>query len=110
MINITSFEEYVKILQSPYEYNPIDISVGFYGFCSYQHQAWDYVFYSIRQYYPDAPIVLINDGMDQFDYSEMAAKYNCIHVRKKQRNLSALSRNRGFIRIPAKNVRSLQIM
>jgi len=81
-MEITSFEKYVEILNSPYENNPIDISVGFYGFCSYQHDAWDFVFYSIRQHYPDAPIILINDGLAQFDYSEMAKKYNCIHVIK----------------------------
>jgi len=50
------FKSYVKQLQEPYKYNPIDISVGFYGFCSYQPQAWDYVFQSIRNHYPDAPI------------------------------------------------------
>jgi hypothetical protein len=81
-MNITSFSEYEQILQSPYVSEPININVGFYGFCSYQPEAWDYVFFSIRQHYPDAPIVLINDGMEQFDYSEMANKYNCIYLRK----------------------------
>lgn len=77
-----SYNEYEQILTSPYIQNPIDISVGFFGLCSYQHIAWDYVFFMIRQFYPDAPIVLINDGMDQYDYSEMAKKYNCIYLRK----------------------------
>jgi hypothetical protein len=81
-MQFASFDEYVRILNSPYEYNPIDIKVGFYGFCSYQHQAWDYVFFSIRKFYPDAPIVLINDGCKQFDYSEMAKKYNCFYIEK----------------------------
>jgi len=78
MVQITSFDEYVNILRSPYINHPIELSVGFYGLCSYQPQAWDYVFYTIRQHYPEAPIVLINDGMDQYDYREMAEKYNCI--------------------------------
>jgi len=81
-MNITSFEDYEQILRSPYVNNPIDINIGFYGLCSYQPDAWDYVFGSIRRYYPNEPIVLINDGMDQFDYSEMAHKYNCIYVKK----------------------------
>ena len=81
-MNITSFREYVDILRSPYIDNPIDINIGFYGLCSYQHDAWDFVFQTIRYYYPTAPIVLINDGMDQFDYSRMAEKYNCIYVKK----------------------------
>jgi hypothetical protein len=81
-MKITTFEEYENILKSPYIYSPIDISVGFFGLCSYQHEAWEYVFSSIRKYYPDAPIVLINDGTEQFDYSDIAKKYNCIHIIK----------------------------
>lgn len=76
------FQTYEKELQTPYIHNPIDISIGFYALCSYQPQAWDYVFQCIRKYYPDAPIVLFNDGMEQYDYTEMAAKHNCIHIRK----------------------------
>jgi hypothetical protein len=83
-MQITSFEKYEEILRSPYNNSPIDIDIGFYGLCSYQPQAWDYVFFSIRQYYPDAPIVLINDGTDQYDYSEIAKKYNCIHIVKER--------------------------
>jgi len=81
-MNITSFSEYEHILRSPYIHNPIDIDIGFFGLCSYQYHAWDFVFLTIRHYYPTATIVLINDGMDQFDYSEMAEKYNCIYVKK----------------------------
>lgn len=76
------YKTYERQLQEPYQYNPIDISVGFYGLCSYQHIAWDYVFEKIREHYPTAPIVLINDGFDQYDYSEMAKKYNCIYLPK----------------------------
>lgn len=76
------FQTYERELQAPYVYNPIDISIGFYALCSYQPQAWEIVFQSIRQHYPDAPIVLINDGMEQYDYSSMATKYNCIYLRK----------------------------
>lgn len=77
-----TYTEYERILNSPYIKNPIDISVGFFGLCSYQPVAWDYVFLTIRNFYPDAPIILINDGMDVFDYSEMAKKYNCIYLKK----------------------------
>lgn len=84
MENRIDYQTYERQLQEPYCNNPVDISVGFYGLCSYQHIAWDYVFQCIRKYYPDAPIVLINDGFDQYDYSEMAAKYNCIHLKKER--------------------------
>jgi len=76
------FKSYEKELQQPYVYNPIDISIGFFGLCSYQKQAWDYVFFKIREHYPTVPIVLINDGMDQFDYTDVAEKYNCILLKK----------------------------
>jgi hypothetical protein len=76
------FKTYENQLNEPYIYNPIDISVGFYGLFSYRNNAWDHVLERIRKYYPDAPIVLINDGTEQFDYSEMAKKYNCIFVPK----------------------------
>lgn len=76
------YNTYEKQLLESYNNTPIDLSIGFYGLCSYQHIAWDYVFEQIRKYYPDAPIVLINDGFDQYDYSEIAAKYNCIHLKK----------------------------
>lgn len=81
-MNFNSFRDYVRLLNSPYNNRPINLNIGFYGLCSYQPQAWDFVFFSIRKHYPDAPIVLINDGMDQFDYSEMAKKYNCIYLMK----------------------------
>ena len=77
-----SYDNYVNTLRQPFEYKPIDISVGFYGLFSYQHIAWDYVLKNIRKHYPDAPIILINDGLDQYDYSEMAKRYNCIHIIK----------------------------
>lgn len=73
------YEEQIK---NPYNNTPIDISVGFYGLCSYQPHAWDFVFENIRKFYPDAPIILINDGFDQYDYSDMAKKYNCIYIKK----------------------------
>lgn len=76
------YQEYENILQTPYIQKPIDINIGFFGLCSYQNVAWDYVFLTIRRVYPDAPIVLINDGMDQYDYTEMAKKYNCIYLKK----------------------------
>ena len=72
---IMNFNTYEKILQEQYIYNPIDINVGFYGLCSYQPAAWNFVFQSIRKYYPNAPIILINDGTDQFDYSKIAKKF-----------------------------------
>ena len=62
--------------------NSINISVGFFAMCSYQPIAWDYVFNTIRQHYPYAPIVLMNDGLQQYDYTEMANKYNCIYIKK----------------------------
>jgi hypothetical protein len=77
-----NYSEYQKILKSKYVYNPIDISVGFYGLCSYQYDAWDYVFCELRKHYPTEPIILINDGFDQYDYTEMAKKYNCILLKK----------------------------
>lgn len=82
MENRINYQTYERQLQEPYINNPIDISIGFYGLCSYQHIAWDYVFQCIRKYYPEAPIVLINDGFDQYDYSDVAARYNCIHLKK----------------------------
>jgi hypothetical protein len=83
------FNTYQKELQAPYTYNPIDISIGFYALCSYQPSAWDYVFQSIRKHYPEAPIVLINDGMEQHNYSDMATQYNCIYI-KKHKNICLL--------------------
>jgi len=76
------FQTYEKELQTPYIHNPIDFSIGFYALCSYQQQAREYVFQCIRKYYPDAPIVLFNDGIEQYDYTEMAAHYKCIYIRK----------------------------
>ena len=62
----------------PKEY--VDLDVGFFGLCSYQPQAWEYVFKSVRDFYPNSPIVLINDGSNQFDYKDMSEKYKCIHL------------------------------
>ena len=42
------YNTYVKQLLEPYNNTPIDLSIGFYGLCSYQHIAWDYVFEQIR--------------------------------------------------------------
>tara|TARA_B100001093_G_scaffold439914_1_gene440149 strand:- start:725 stop:1648 length:924 start_codon:yes stop_codon:yes gene_type:complete len=60
----------------------LNLDVGFFGQFSYQPQAWDFVLKSVRHFYPDKPIVLINDGFKQYNYQEMAKKYNCIHVGK----------------------------
>jgi hypothetical protein len=79
------FLTYENQLREDYKYNPIDINIGFYALCSYQPKAWDCVFESIRKFYPDASIVLINDGLEQYDYTEMAKKYNCIHISKNER-------------------------
>lgn len=84
-----NFKKYEEELKEHYALNPIDISIGFFAMCSYQYIAWDYVFESIRKYYPDAPIVLLNDGMEQYDYTEMAIKYNCIYI-KKNKNICLL--------------------
>lgn len=81
---ITSFTEYENILKAPYNYNPIELNIGFFGLCSYQSTAWEYVLQSVRKYYPTSPIVLFNDGMSQYDYTEMATKYNCIHIKKEK--------------------------
>lgn len=84
-----NFEEYVNQLIQPYINLPIDISIGFFAMCSYQPTAWDYVFLNIRKYYPDAPIILLNDGLEQYDYTKMAKKYNCIYV-KEDKNICLL--------------------
>lgn len=83
------FSLYISNLRENYTYNPIDISIGFFAMCSYQPQAWDYVFENIRKHYPDAPIVLMNDGLEQHDYSNMAKKYNCFYI-KKDKNICLL--------------------
>jgi hypothetical protein len=73
-------ETYFKNPTPPKQY--IDLDVGFFGLCSYQPQAWEHVFKSIRKVYSDAPIVLINDGAEQFDYSDMARRYKCMHMKR----------------------------
>jgi len=83
-MKISSYQDYVNIIKSNYEDNPIDIDIAFFGLCSYQPTAWDYVLESIRKYYKTEQIVLINDGMEQFDYTDMAKKYNCIILNKKE--------------------------
>ncbi len=60
----------------------LDIKIGFYGLFSFQPQAWYEVLKSIRKFYPDSPIVLINDGNDVYDYEEMAKEFNCIYIKK----------------------------
>jgi hypothetical protein len=86
------YKTYENQLMENYKYNPIDIEIGFYALCSYQPQAWNYVFESVRKYYPNEPIILFNDGIDQYDYSEIAKKYNCIYI-KKDRNICLLWNN-----------------
>ena len=78
----SNYEQYVNTIRSDYQYNPIDIDIAFFGLCSYQPNAWEYVFESIRKYYKTEKIVLINDGTDQYDYTDIAKKYDCILLNK----------------------------
>jgi hypothetical protein len=96
-LEITDYDTYEQILREypkrtidEYRKNPnikpkqyLDsLSVGFYGLFSFQPGAWYEVLKSIRKYYPDAPIVLINDGIDVYDYEKMAKEFGCIYVKK----------------------------
>ena len=83
------FRDYVRELRSTYIRDPKELSVGFFAMCSYQPDAWDHVFMNIRKHYQTEPIVLLNDGMEQYDYSEMSKKYNCIHI-KEEKNICLL--------------------
>jgi hypothetical protein len=61
----------------------IDLSVGFYGGCSYHPSGWDATFASIRKHFPTEPIVLFEDGQQcGIDYSDMAIKYNATYVKE----------------------------
>jgi len=61
----------------------IDISVGFYGGCSYHPTGWDATFASIRKNFPTEPIVLFEDGQPEgHDYSEMAKKFNATYIKE----------------------------
>ena len=75
-----TIQQYNNFPYPPKQY--IDLDIGFFGLFSYQHNAWDITLQSIRHFYPKKQIVLINDGFEQFDYTDMAKKYNCIHVKK----------------------------
>jgi hypothetical protein len=79
-----SFQNYEINMRLPYNPNRsiVDMDVGFFAMCSYQKTAWEATFASIRAHYPGAPIILINDGFDQYDYTDMAKRYNCIYVAK----------------------------
>jgi len=96
-LQISTYSEYENIIiNSPkrtieeYNNNPNinpkkyldNFSVGFYGLFSFQPNAWYEVLKSIRKYYPNAPIVLINDGMDVFNYENIAKEFNCIYIKK----------------------------
>lgn len=96
-ITLTDYQTYENIIRnSPkrtideYNANPSDnpkqylenFNVGFYGLFSFQPNAWYEVLKSIRKFYPDAPIVLFNDGIDVFDYEDMAKEFNCIYLKK----------------------------
>ena len=60
----------------------IDLDVGFYGGCSYHPTAWDETFRTLRNNFPDKPLVLIEDGRPcGVDYSDMAAKYNAKYIK-----------------------------
>jgi hypothetical protein len=61
----------------------INLSVGFYGGCSYHPSGWEACFASIRKNFPTEPIVLIEDGQPQgHDYSEMAKRYDATFIRR----------------------------
>lgn len=83
--------EYIHQLQQPYQLSrsPLttNFNVGFFCMCSYQSHAWEKSLESLRSFYPDAPIVLVNDGFDQFDYKQMADKFHCIYLPKKEQLL-----------------------
>lgn len=73
-----SYTDYANELNEQYndDKKPIDLDIGFYGLLNYQPDAWDETIKSIRKFYPDAPIVLINDG-NRNNYEELAKKYSC---------------------------------
>lgn len=50
-------------------------TIGAYYQCFKNKGATDYVLAGFRHFYPDAPIVLVSDGGD--DYTDLASKYNC---------------------------------
>ena len=77
---IRTIENYLKNPNPLKKY--INLKIGFFALCSYQPQAWNFVFKSIRNFYPNSPIILYNDGCKQFDYTEMAKEYNCIYIEK----------------------------
>jgi len=59
----------------------IDLSVGFYGGCSYHPSAWDKTFESLREHFPSAPVVIFQDGFSSgHDYSAMASKYSATYL------------------------------
>jgi hypothetical protein len=63
----------------------IDLSVGFYGGCSYHPGGWEKTFKTLRENFPTAPLVLIEDGQPKgYDYEPMAARYNATFLRKKE--------------------------
>jgi len=84
-------EEYVDgILRAPYKLYEnsdritkkyINMSVGFYGGCSYHPSGWDATFRTLRENFPTEPLVIFQDGYSSGnDYSDMASKYNASYV------------------------------
>lgn len=51
--------------------------IGAYYQCFKNKPATDYVLAGFRHFYPDAPIILVSDGGD--DFSDLAQKYNCLY-------------------------------
>lgn len=54
-----------------------NLKIGAYYQCFKNKGATDYVLAGFRHFYPDAPIVLVSDGGD--DFSDLAQKYNCLY-------------------------------
>ena len=61
----------------------IDLSVGFYGGCSYHPTAWEETFASLRRNFPSAPLIIFEDGRPcDVDYSDMAKRYNATYIKE----------------------------
>jgi hypothetical protein len=82
--NTARLSEYKPFLKSDKNIKKyIDLSVGFFGGCSYHPSAWEQTFKSIRDNFLEAPIVLIEDGRPTgFDYSDMASRYNATYIKE----------------------------
>ena len=62
----------------------IDLDICFFCLPSYQQDAWISCLESVRQHYPNNPIILMEDGnnKNEYDYRDIATKYNCIYIEK----------------------------